>query len=83
MTARDQLQNQAKRCERIAAYLYDRARAVGNATAEPEDREPWTEEVAGSLETYIALTAHTAADACQESADTLRGIAQVYAGRIP
>ena len=31
----------------------------------------------------VALAAHTAADACQESADTLRGIAQVYAGRIP
>ena len=66
MTARDQLQNQAKRLERIASVLYDRAGTVDNPT-----------------EDEIALTAHTAADACQESADTLRGIAQVYAGRIP
>ncbi len=65
MTARDQLQNQAKRLERIAAYLHDRAPSL--------DMDP----------NGIALTAHTAADACQESADTLRGIAQVYAGRIP
>ena len=63
MTARDQLQNQAKRLERIAAHIYMR--------------------LDDSTENEIALTAHTAADACQESADTLRGIAQVYAGRIP
>lgn len=69
MTARDQLQNAAKRLERIAAYLYDRAGQVS-------DEEPYNAET-------VALTAHTAADACQESADTLRGIAQVYAGRIP
>lgn len=65
MTARDQLHAQAKRCERIAAYLYDRATFD---EAFPENH---------------ALTAHTAADACQESADALRGIAQTYAGRIP
>lgn len=64
MTARDQLQAQAKRMERIAAFLYDRAVDI----APPQ---------------HVALTAHTAADACQESADTLRGIAQTYAGRIP
>ena len=64
MTARDQLQAQAKRMERIAAYLYDRAVHI----APPQ---------------HYALTAHTVADACQESADTLRGIAQAYAGRIP
>jgi len=28
VTARDQLQNQAKRLERIAAYLYDRAASL-------------------------------------------------------
>lgn len=72
MTARDQLQNQAKRLERIAAYLYDRAR--DDAT----DPRGFSVD-----ETLIALTAHTAADACRESADTLREIAQVYAGRIP
>ena len=33
--------------------------------------------------THTAFVAYTAADACQESADTLRGIAQTYAGRIP
>lgn len=69
MTARDQLQNQAKRLERIAAYLYGRS---VTASAEYD----------GYAES-AALTAHTAADACRESADTLRGIAQVYAGRIP
>lgn len=70
MTARDQLQAQAKRLERIAAYLYLRAECVSSS------------EVIGTV-SADALTAHTAADACQESADTLRGIAQVYAGRIP
>ena len=69
MTTRDQLQSAAKRLERIAAYLYDRAGQVS-------DEEPYNAET-------VALAAHTAADACQESADTLRGIAQVYAGRIP
>ena len=68
MTTRDQLQSAAKRLERIAAYLYDRA-------ASPD--------IEGGSVGATALTAHTAADACQESADTLRGIAQVYAGRIP
>ena len=69
MTARDQLQSQAKRLERIAAYLYDRAANLVDGSDDLPD--------------MVALTAHTAADACQESADTLRGIAQVYAGRIP
>lgn len=70
MTARDQLQAQAKRLERIAAYLYDRC-----------DRSL---VIAGEhSESDAALYAHTAADACQESAETLRGIAQTYAGRIP
>ncbi len=72
MTARDQLQAQAKRLERIAAYLYDRA---ANPAAEYN--------ALGPDEAFVALTAHTAADACRESADTLRGIAQTYAGRIP
>lgn len=72
MTARDQLQAQAKRLERLAAYLYDKA---GSPLAEYN--------AMGPDEAFVALTAHTAADACQESADTLRGIAQVYAGRIP
>ncbi len=72
MTARDQLQSAAKRCERIAAFLYDRAAS--------ESMNPYGFSID---ESFAALTAHTAADACQESADTLRGIAQVYAGRIP
>lgn len=70
MTARDQLQAQAKRLERIAAYLYDHCSLVGDNEYPRGD-------------TGSALAAHTAADACQDSAETLRGIAQTYAGRIP
>ena len=54
-----------------AAKRLERIAAYLYARAERENAE------------ITALTAHTAADACQESSDTLRGIAQVYAGRIP
>jgi hypothetical protein len=69
LTPSERFTSDAKHLERIAAWLYDRARNSGLPGL--------------SDDAYTALTAHQTADTLDKLARDLREYAALYAGRIP